>query len=95
MITDLQKKTLDSMKEKFGLKTDTKLQPKKKKMKGDLVDRRNPLSCKKKKKKCLDNNNESDGTKIKKPDSKVRKRKRIKLPTHVKEALFAHKNGNV
>lgn len=91
MITSSQEKTLNTLKEKFGLKSDTDLKLKKKRKKGGP----NPLSCKKKKKKNVGENTGLNGKNVGKSDGKVRKRKRIKLPAHVKEALFGQKNATV
>ena len=67
--------TINILKQKSGLQ-DIDVKPKKKRKKGGP----NPLSCKKKKKKTVDQTNA-------KKSGKVRKRKKIKIPAHVKEAL--------
>lgn len=74
---NLQVQTIKILKEKSGL-AETEIKTKKKRKKGGP----NPLSCKKKQKKNLE-------IQPAKTSGKVRKRKRVKLPAHVKEALKA------
>ncbi|XP_033219435.1 rRNA-processing protein UTP23 homolog [Belonocnema kinseyi] len=74
---NLQVQTIKILKEKSGL-AETEIKIKKKRKRGGP----NPLSCKKKQKKNLE-------IQSAKTSGKVRKRKRIKLPAHVKEALKA------
>lgn len=77
MMTDSQEKTLNTLKEKLGLKTETKIKLKKKRKVGDKEQRKNPLSCKKKIKKNVVERVKS---------GKIRKRRRTKLAAQVKEA---------
>jgi U3 small nucleolar RNA-associated protein 23 len=80
-MTEIQEETIETLKKRSGLQTDVPVQPKKKhKKKGP-----NPLSCKKSKKKSSSDTN----TRINKVNEsgKIRKRKRVKLPAHVKGML--------
>lgn len=86
---------LKSLKKAEGIAVDdneTKKKIKKKKQP-------NPLSCKKKKKKKLNSNDEfrekcgPSGVKEKNIDKK--KRKRVRLPTHVKELLMRNEKWNI
>ncbi|XP_043468836.1 rRNA-processing protein UTP23 homolog [Leptopilina heterotoma] len=70
----LQVQTVKILKQKSGLE-ETEIKLKKKRKKGGP----NPLSCKKKQKKSVVNQPPSSG--------KIRKRKRIKISSHVKDAL--------
>lgn len=79
-VNPLQNETLQTMKKALGVEEKSeppKVQIKKKKMRNP-----NPLSCKKKKKK-PEQRKEESGVK----EGKVRKRKKKKLPKHVKEQL--------
>lgn len=83
IMTNIQEETIKTLKKQSGLEEDSKeLKPKKKRGKSGP----NPLSCKKKKKK---ENPSIANLKVKKvkEDGKVKKRKRIKLPVHIKEVL--------
>ncbi|CAH0603528.1 unnamed protein product [Chrysodeixis includens] len=79
-ITETQNEALKTMKQVLGVEQkveETKIIPKKKKQHNP-----NPLSCKKKKKKPLNNKRAETVS-----DGKIRKRKKKKLPKHVKEQL--------
>ncbi|XP_014208397.1 rRNA-processing protein UTP23 homolog [Copidosoma floridanum] len=80
-MTEEQEKIIKEMKVKCGLEKDT-VDIKKKKKKGGP----NPLSCKKKKKENVHINNASEN---KAKIGKVHKKKRIKIASHIKEALKA------
>lgn len=84
IMTDVQEETIKTLMKQSGLETEDALKPKKKLSKGGP----NPLSCKKRKKKD-DVNSNTNGKKVNET-GKVRKRKRIKLPAHVKEVLKAN-----
>ncbi|XP_001600591.1 rRNA-processing protein UTP23 homolog [Nasonia vitripennis] len=84
IMTDVQEETIKTMMKQSGLETENSFKPKKKRSKGGP----NPLSCKKRKKKD-DTNSNTSGKKVNET-GKVRKRKRIKLPAHVKEVLKAN-----
>lgn len=89
-ITETQKEALESMKKVFGIEENVE-EPKApiKKKKSHLP---NPLSCKKKKKKAVNNNNnnvQKDNVSV----GKVRKRRKNKLPQHVKEQLKSAVNN--
>lgn len=71
---NLQIQTVQLLKQKSGLE-DKDIKLKRKRKKGGP----NPLSCKKKQKKSVVNQPSSSG--------KIRKRKRIKISSHIKEAL--------
>ncbi|XP_043285486.1 rRNA-processing protein UTP23 homolog [Venturia canescens] len=73
-----QEETIKSLKQISGLATETETKPKKKRKKGGP----NPLSVKKKQKKVPEK-----GIAQKKTSGKVRKRKKVKISSHVKEAL--------
>lgn len=78
-VTEVQNATLELLKEKSGISSPVKEIRKRKKKKGGP----NPLSCLKSKKK-------SQNTQAKnKPESsgKIKKRKRVKVPSHVKDLL--------
>lgn len=80
-ITETQNEALQSMKKVFGVEEkveEPKIPVKKKKQHNP-----NPLSCKKKKKKVNNNNKKVESV----SDGKVRKRKKKKLPKHLKEQL--------
>ncbi|XP_058807639.1 rRNA-processing protein UTP23 homolog [Phymastichus coffea] len=82
IMTGLQEKTIETLKKQTGLNTEVTVNRKKRKTKGNP----NPLSIKKSKKikdslsKCT-NKHKVDKT------AKVRKRKRIKIPAHIKEVF--------
>ncbi|XP_063230029.1 rRNA-processing protein UTP23 homolog [Bacillus rossius redtenbacheri] len=75
-----EEETIKNLKKRFGLVEEETIKKRKKK-RGP-----NPLSCKKKKKKTVQN--------VEKPEQK-RRRKRIKLPKHVKEVLKSEVLGQV
>ncbi|XP_063993233.1 rRNA-processing protein UTP23 homolog [Diachasmimorpha longicaudata] len=77
-----QRETLAELKQSSGLATEEETKMKKKKRKGGP----NPLSCKKKQKKTSVNNTKTSG--------KVRKRRKAKIPSHVKEMLKTSQNSN-
>ncbi|KAK5646038.1 hypothetical protein RI129_004502 [Pyrocoelia pectoralis] len=77
-LTPNEKKTILVLKEQHGIVEEIK-QSKRRKKKGGP----NPLSCKKKKKK----SEKIQSGKIRKPDTVQKKRKKIKVPKHVKELL--------
>lgn len=79
-ISTIQEKTLKSLKEKSGFQTDETLKIKKKKKRGGP----NPLSCLKKKKKSKQS---AKPVPTEKASGRVRKRKRVKLPSHIKQTL--------
>ncbi|XP_011495153.1 PREDICTED: rRNA-processing protein UTP23 homolog [Ceratosolen solmsi marchali] len=81
-MTDMQEERIKSLKEQFGLKSDITMQPKKKHKKSGP----NPLSCKRSQKKESNSMIHTSEHKVNE-SGKVRKRKRIKLPAHVKEVL--------
>lgn len=82
VMTDQQEETIKTLKKQSGLEPDATLRPKKKRGKGGP----NPLSCKKKKKKETSGQTSANTSRTNE-SGKVRKRKRIKIPNHVKEVL--------
>ncbi|KAB0797150.1 hypothetical protein PPYR_08144 [Photinus pyralis] len=83
-LTPNERETISSLKQQHGI-TQEPEQSRKRKRKGGP----NPLSCKKKKKKP-----EIQAGKIKKPDPTQKKRKKIKVPKHVKDLLKNVQNKN-
>lgn len=83
-ITESQNAVLKTLKEKCGLPTtETGERRKKRKKKGGP----NPLSCLKKKKQSKGSQKQT----IPKSEGKIKKRVRVKLPAHVKQALSVNK----
>lgn len=80
-ISETQNETLKNMKKALGVEEEVKVVPLIKKKKPHNP---NPLSCKKKKKKPVARN---EGKKEGVTEGKVRKRKKKKLPNHLKEQL--------
>lgn len=78
-VTSNQQEQLKTLKEKLGIIEEKPSLKKKRKQKG-----KNPLSCLKKKEK---KNNNSSGKNETDKSGKIRKRKRVKIPAHVKEIL--------
>ena len=83
VMTDVEQETIKELMLKSGIVTDTPIKPKKKKKKGGP----NPLSCKKAKKKENPITNEKSNVNKVKETGKIRKRKRVKIPSHLKKAL--------
>lgn len=77
LLREDQEETIRNLKMQSGIQLAADLKHIKKKKKGCP----NPLSCKKKKKNIVSNMTSVD------KDKKVRKRKRVKIPVHVREAL--------
>lgn len=77
-MTSIQMEILKNLKKKSGLAVEVTTMKKNKRKKGGP----NPLSCKKKIKKQINNQSSTNS-------GKIRKRKRIKIPLHVMEALEA------
>ncbi|XP_034937485.1 rRNA-processing protein UTP23 homolog [Chelonus insularis] len=76
-LNSVQEETIKTLKEKSGLLPDEPPLRKKKKKRGGP----NPLSCKKKQKKTTISNEST------KNSGKIKKRKRVKIPAHIKEVL--------
>lgn len=85
-ILETEKKTLENLKEKHGLPSNDEPSKKKKRKKGP-----NPLSCKKKQKKTgIENKSTKEVSGIQK-----KKRKKIRIPEHVKQELIKSKSYDV
>lgn len=84
-VSDHQDEMLKKLKESSGIVEDVVLPKKKRKKKGP-----NPLSCLKKKK---TNKKQSSLRLDLKPKEKVQKRRRKKLPAHIKETLLSQINS--
>lgn len=82
-IIDSEKKALEELKVKSGLVTGDDVPKKKKKKKGP-----NPLSCKKKKKTIGTNNVR---TKTEEGGIQKKKRKKVRIPDHVKQEMLKNK----
>lgn len=83
-LSELEKSTLDELKLKSGIVSNDE-KPKKRKKKGP-----NPLSCKKKKQKLSE---QAISKREGKPEAEKKKRKRIKIPKHVKEEILKNKTN--
>ncbi|XP_075991863.1 rRNA-processing protein UTP23 homolog [Anticarsia gemmatalis] len=86
-ITETQNEALQSMKKVLGL--EEKVEEPKIPIKKKKPHNPNPLSCKKKKKKPVNNKVQKESV----SEGKVRKRKKKKLPQHLKEQLKTAVNG--
>lgn len=84
-LTDWEKTTLATLKQKSVIVGDEVKKPKKKKQKGA-----NPLSCMKKKNK----SGNMQGVCKKEKSSEVKKRKKVRIPKHVKEELLKLNNAS-
>lgn len=80
-ITETQNEALQTMKKVLGV--EEAVEPPKFPIKKKKQHNPNPLSCKKKKKKPVNNNKKAETV----AEGKVRKRKKKKLPQHIKEQL--------
>lgn len=84
-ITEYEQKTLNDLKDKSGIMNEEEIKPKRKKKKGP-----NPLSCKKKKKTTVENPiiNKKETT----TDVNKRKRKKVRIPKHVRDELLKNES---
>ncbi|KAJ8686593.1 hypothetical protein QAD02_022387 [Eretmocerus hayati] len=82
VLTNTQEETLKCLKLQSGLEVESGMIRKKKKKKGGP----NPLSCKKKQNTTVSDNSTATINKVNQ-SGKIRKRKRVKLSSHIKEAL--------
>lgn len=79
-MNDWEKENIKTLKRAAGIEENVEQKPKKKRKKGGP----NPLSCLKKKKPKV----QITSTAMSKKSGKVKKRKKIKIATHIKEALL-------